>query len=45
MKSGRYNVIDKKLCKKESISCLEARSNIGKTGKSLKELDATNMNK
>ena len=36
-------VID--ICKKESISCLEARSNIGKTGKSLKESEATNINK
>ena len=33
----------KKVCRKDNISYLEARSSKGKTGRSLKESDATNM--
>jgi len=45
LKVGRYDFIEKKVCRKESMSCLEALSNKGNIGKSLKESEATNINK
>ena len=41
--SGRYAFMEKKECRKESISCREARSKRGNTGRSLWESEATYM--
>ncbi len=41
--SGRYAFMVKKECRKESMSCREARSKSGNTGRPLKESEATYM--
>ena len=43
LNSGIQRLILKNECRKESMSCREARSSKGKTGRSLSESDATYM--
>lgn len=43
MKPRKVGFMEKNVCRNDSISCWEARSSMGKTGRSFWESAATNM--